>query len=275
MRSLFIAIGLAGLLTAGPVHGDVSESNVWSETYPVSSATPRLSISNIWGSVKVRAGDDGEIRVTVDERRSAPDQGLFDRSKELLKLDTLADAAGVSMVVGNPDDWNQRNHCRNCRVDYQFEVVVPRNAIVEVSTVMDGMIDVAGVAGGVSASNVNGPIAVDGISNCSAVDNVNGRISLSFAAPPGMDCSIETINGDVTLTMPAGSGLDVALDIFNGDVVTEFATDAFALPAEVHYEQKDGENRYRIQQSAGLRLEGGGPTFSISSMNGDVKILKN
>jgi hypothetical protein len=47
------------------------------------------------------------------------------------------------------------------------------------------------------------------------------------------------------------------------------------VPAEVQYEEKNGAHRYRIQQSAGLRLEGGGPTFTISSMNGDVRIRKN
>ena len=75
--------------------------------------------------------------------------------------------------------------------------------------------------------------------------------------------------------MPPGSGLDVALDIFNGKIVTEFATDAYPVPAQIEYEQSEGKRRYIIQQSAGLRLEGGGPTFSISSMNGDVRIQKN
>lgn len=266
-------LALAGVQAA---NAEVSESKVWTEVYPVNTSVPRLSIDNIWGNVRVRPGADGEIRVSVDERRSAPDQAMFDRSKELLKLDTYADSNGVSILVGNREErFRSWSHCDDCRVDYQFEVVVPKATMVDVSTVMDGTIDISGVDGNVSARNVNGPVSVAELQNCDEVESVNGRVELSFASAPGRNCSIETINGDVTLRMPAGSGLDVSLDIFNGNIVSEFQTDTFSLPAEVHYEQSEGIQRYRIQQSAGLRLEGGGPTFSISSMNGDVTIQQN
>ena len=152
---------------------------------------------------------------------------------------------------------------------------MPKGTLLDVGTVLDGEIDVDGIYGPVSASNVNGPIYVAGMRDCEQLESVNGKINLGFAAAPGQNCSIETINGDVTLNMPAGSGLDVALDIFNGRVITEFATDTYAVPAQVEYLQSEGTHRYRIQQSAGLRLEGGGPTFSISSLNGDVRIQKN
>ena len=74
--------------------------------------------------------------------------------------------------------------------------------------------------------------------------------------------------------LPDGTGLDVALDQFNGRMVSEFPVDPFALPATVEHTTDNGGHRYRIQQSAGLRLEGGGPLFSISSLNGDVRIQK-
>jgi hypothetical protein len=270
-------LGLLCLVIVPAVaEAEISDSQVWSKTFTVTGASPRLSISNIWGNVRVRPGPDGEITVTADEHRSAADQAMFDRSLVLLKLDTYADAEGVSMIVGQRDNrWDNWNHCQDCRVDYQFDVLVPKGTLVDVSTVMDGKVDVSGIQGAVSASNVNGPVEVAGMHDCAKVESVNGKVNLGFAAAPGRNCNIETINGDVTLTMPAGSGLDVSLDIFNGKVFTEFATDTFAVPAEVQYEETDGRHKYRIQQFAGLRLEGGGPVFSISSMNGDVRIQKN
>jgi hypothetical protein len=75
--------------------------------------------------------------------------------------------------------------------------------------------------------------------------------------------------------MPVGTGLDVALDLFNGRMVSDFQVDAYALPAVVEHTRDDGQHRYRIQQSAGIRLEGGGPTFSISSLNGDIRIQES
>ena len=89
------------------------------------------------------------------------------------------------------------------------------------------------------------------------------------------DCDVETINGDITLAFPNGSGLDVALDQFNGRMVSEFEVNPFSIPAIVEHTNNEDGHRYRIQQSAGLRLDGGGPRFSISSLNGDVRIRKN
>jgi hypothetical protein len=276
MKTNVATISLLACLAPALATADVSESQVWTRSYAVSTATPRLAIDNVWGNVRVRPGPDGEITITADETRSAPDQAMFDRSKVLLKLDTYADANGVSITVGDRENrWRNWDHCDDCRVDYQFDVVVPKGALVDVGTVMDGKIDVAGISGKVSASNVNGPISVSELRNCDEVESVNGKVNLSFASAPAQNCNIETINGDVTLAMPSGSGLDVAIDIFNGKIVSEFATDTYVVPAEVQYEESDGAHRYRIQQSAGLRLEGGGPTFTISSMNGDVRIRKN
>ena len=96
--------------SAAIVAAPVSESRVWTETYPVDTVTPHLAISNIWGNVRVRPGSSGEIRVTVDERRSAPDWERFERSLETLKLDVEADTNGVSILVGTRSkNWGHRN----------------------------------------------------------------------------------------------------------------------------------------------------------------------
>ena len=160
-------------------------------------------------------------------------------------------------------------------MDYQFEVTVPPGTQLDVSTVNDGRIDVSGISGMVSASNVNGPISVSEIGNCNDLDSVNGAVDVSFSTAPGQDCSIGTINGDIAISMPDGSGLDVALDLFNGRMTTEFEVDSYALPAQVEQSNDNGRLRYKIQQSAGLRIENGGPTFSISSLNGDIRFQKN
>ena len=126
----------------------------------------------------------------------------------------------------------------------------------------------------ISASNVNGPINVSEVRDCEMLESVNGKVDVSFTLAPGQDCNIETVNGDITLAIPSGSGLDVALDLFNGRMVSEFSVDPLAMPATVEHISDGDGHRYKIQQSAGLRLEGGGPKFSISSLNGDIRIQK-
>ena len=111
----------------------VEEQRSWKDTYTVNTATPHLRISNIWGGVNVRTGKAGQISVSAVELRSAPDQERFDRSFESIRLDVRSDANGVSLLVGNPDErWQRMNECRGCRLDIQFEVLVPPDAIIDV-----------------------------------------------------------------------------------------------------------------------------------------------
>lgn len=267
IAALFMSVGPA---FAAPV----TEEQSWTETYDVTASAPRLEVSNIWGSVQVRVGSPGRITANVTELRTAPDRVRFERSQESLKLNIEADASGVSFVVGerSRQHWND---CRNCRVDYQFDIEVPPDAVVDVGTVMDGKVDIQGVAGTITASNVNGPISVADVQNCKTVNSVNGPIIMGYSGAPLQDCRIETVNGDVTLIVPADTGLDVRLDLFNGDVASELPVSPLELPATVEQIVEDNRTRYRIQQMAGMRVGAGGPIYSIASINGDLRIRKH
>ena len=268
--------GALVLLASGTANATVSDQKTWSDTYPVSAAVPKLLIDNIWGNVRVRSGSTREIVVTVSEKRSAPTQELFDLSKETIYLDVQADAAGVSLIVAKPErQMGRRDRCRGCRVEYQFEVTVPAGTDVDVSTVTDGGIEVAGTGGPVNASNVNGPVAARDLQDCAQIESVNGAVEVSFARSPSRDCSIKTINGDITLTVPGSAGLDAALSMMQGKVVSEFDLEPLALPAKVEQRNEDGRFIYHIAQAAGIRLGKGGPTFSIESLNGDLRIRKS
>jgi len=271
----FLILAIPALFAFAPASA-VTDQNTWSQTYPVSAATPKLRIDNIWGNVRVRAGAAREIAVTVNEKRSAPTQELFDLSKETIYLDVQADDTGLSMIVAQPDRLPGRHfdRCRNCRVEYQFEVTVPAGTQVDVSTVTDGGIDVAGTNGPVNASNVNGPVAAKDLQECAQIESVNGAVDVSFARAPSRDCSIKTINGDITLTVPGGAGLDAALSVMQGRVDSEFDLEPLALPVKVEQRNEDGHFVYHVQQAAGIRLGKGGPTFSIESLNGDLRIRK-
>jgi ribosomal protein S28E/S33 len=277
MKTTITAL-IALALSAGTSHaaGSIEEQKNWKDTYTVNTATPHLRISNIWGGVKVRTGESGQITVSAVELRSAPDQERFEQSFESIRLDVKTDAYGVSLLVGDPDErWHRMEQCRGCRLDIQFEVLVPPGATIDVGTVMDGRVDIEGVTGSVSASNVNGPVRVDDIRECTSIESVNGKVDVSFATSPVNDCTIETINGDITLSVPEGTGLDIRLDLFNGDLSSQLSAGPLDLPATIERTMENGHDQYRIQKFSGLRIGAGGPTYSISSINGDVRIEKH
>jgi len=69
--------------------------------------------------------------------------------------------------------------------------------------------------------------------------------------------------------------MDIALDLFNGDVSSQLTVGPLELPATIEHTMENGHEQYRIQQLSGLRIGAGGPTYSISSINGDVRIQKH
>lgn len=276
MKNFILPIVVLAIFAGAAFAEPITEERSWTDTYPTTALSPRLEVSNIWGSVQVRVGPPGRITASVAESRAAPDQVRFERSKESLKLDVEADASGVSFLVGEHSRHRQHwNDCQGCRVDYQFEFEVPAGTIVDVGTVMDGKVDIRGVSGVIRASNVNGPVSIADVHDCEAVNSVNGRITMSYSGVPRKDCRIETVNGDVTLVMPTDTGLDVELDMFNGKVSSELPVSPFEPPATVEQIVEDSYTRYRIQQTAGMRVGAGGPTYSIASMNGDLRIRKH
>lgn len=269
-------VGFAVLVAPVDAATTVTEQIVWQETYAVDTAAPRLVINNIWGGVQVRTGAVGQISISAVELRSAPDQDRFDRSRETLLVNIDADAYGVSFRVGDPNKQRRRiDNCQGCRLDVQFEAVVPPGTIVDVGTVMDGRVDVRDVTGMVTASNVNGPVDVDGIQECESIGSVNGKVNIGFSRSPVQNCNIETVNGDITLDVPDGTGMDVTLDLFNGEVVSELMAGPLDLAATVEQTTENGHRQYRIQKLTGLRIGSGGPIYSISSINGDVRIQKH
>lgn len=273
-----ISILIITLLFVGAVAAaeePVTREQSWTETYAVGTSTPYLEISNIWGGVRVQTGESDKIIVSISESRSAPDQALFDLSLERLTVDINADSGGVSMIVGDRDRWHRSDPCPGCRVDYQFDIRVPPDAIIDVGTVMDGRVDVSGVTGIVSASNVNGSVSVEGIENCAAISSVNGRIRIQFDIAPQRDCKIETVNGDITLNVPDNTSLDITADLFNGEIKSDFPVDPLSYPATVEHLEEDGRSIYRIHKLSGVRIGAGGPTYSVASINGDVRIRRN
>ncbi|MFK7958773.1 MAG: DUF4097 domain-containing protein [Lysobacterales bacterium] len=252
----------------------VEQSDQWEQAFPVSTETPTLKIENIWGDVHVRTGAVDQIRVSVSEHRRAPTQALFDRSLEVLPLTLEADAQGVSLVVGERNHFRRENPCRGCQLDVQFDVTIPPGSRIEVSTVNDGDVVVEGVIGLVSARNVNGPVKVTGAQHCGRLKSINGAVRVTLDQPPSKDCELETINGDITLNIPAGSDIDLALDLFNGKLRSEFEVESMALTPQVEKSRKGKRLRYKISQADGLRIGNGGPSFSVKSLNGNIKINK-
>ena len=271
-----LALLLAALSPGGVDDRVMSEPRRWEQRYPMATATPQLTVRNVWGPVTVDVHDQPTILVRALERRAARDQQTLERSSELLFLRTEQSPDTLELAVdGVNRQWYRDDPCPGCELRLELHITVPRGATLDVATVMNGAVEVADVTGQVSARNVNGAVRVDGIQACGQVESVNGEVQVTFAHPPQHQyCRIETINGDMQLALPGTGDADIEFRLGHGTISSELEIQPLALPARVEREADGSAARYRVVQPAAVRLGQGGARFHFSSMNGDVRIVR-
>lgn len=266
---------VAALASATADAAPVIEEKDWTESFDV-SGTATLSIDIIWGDITIRRGAGDKVALSIHTVREAADAENFQHSLTLIPFRLQQTDNGVYLSVGRPDaGWNGRRHCHECKLRVDVIATVPANSRLDVHTVNEGSVRIAGVSGQVSASNVNGPVSADDLTQCGHIETINGDVDVVFGQSPGSDCLIETMNGDIELALPAGAGADFAVALTNGRIRSRDDLAAHALPATVSQTTRRGRQYYKIEQLAGLRLGSGGNTITLKSFNGDVSVARS
>ena len=158
------------------------------------------------------------------------------------------------------------------RVQARVEVRVPANVTLRLCTV-NGPASVTGVAGGVHVSAVNGPITASEIGGDVRLKTVNGNIDADVRARPGRPWDLATVNGNVLLRMPTDAAADLRLKTMHGGIYTDFETTE--LPATAPTVEQRGNLRVlRSNRSVGVRIGAGGPTVTIETVNGNVRVQR-
>jgi DUF4097 and DUF4098 domain-containing protein YvlB len=165
-------------------------------------------------------------------------------------------------------------------VSWEWDVVVPPGIDLEASTVNGGALDIAGVAGRVEASNVNGPLRLAGLAGEVTAATVNGDLTAEFERAPTDASSFKTVNGDVELALPSGSTAELGVQTLHGDVYTDF--EVTAVPVRpVAERDSGGARRYRFERNRVLRIggpqagesgSGNGVRLDCETVNGDIVV---
>jgi DUF4097 and DUF4098 domain-containing protein YvlB len=239
-----------------------------SNSYQV-SGSPRVRVETFDGAVTVRAWDKNEVSYTAIKR-------AFDE-KEMKGVTVQANGSGPEVTLRAQFDksFAHSYHEHDGRVtsyssnaDVEFEVYVPRNATLFVSSgdgrlrlegvngelelhTGDGTIDVTGSRGRLRAETGDGRIRVEGFEGDADARTGDGRISLdgNFRS-----LSARTGDGTISLSMPEGSNATIET---NAESVSN---DGVAVA-----ETPDTENRVRR-----WRIGGGGQTFTLRTGDGSI-----
>ena len=266
------------------------------ETFVVGEAA-HLWVSNVRGSVTVRGGERGDVRVTAVKRlegRGDPEHTQVQMYQEgdrvVVKTRYSPDGAdGDEGPILNK--WLDRlRGARVCAVDYTISI--PARCRVEIHQVegavqvtgVDGRVKVNAVQGAVRLGEINGRTQVSAVSAAVEGSGWRGRAKIDTVSGPVQVASAQlarfkatTVSGDLALETTVDDAGHYDFNSVSGDVT-------FYLPAGRGVESRgssiSGRLRCDLPHEFTRRgrgkwratINGGGPPVKFNSVSGDLLV---
>ncbi|WP_257456409.1 DUF4097 domain-containing protein [Archangium lipolyticum] len=167
--------------------------------------SPKVSISNVSGSVRVEAADGKTVSVEVKQEGDEAERARFP-----VEVEQDGDEVSVRLCCG--DACGTLRGCKD-PVATHFVVKVPRDSSLEVSSV-EAPVKVSGVAGEQEVSVVSGDVSIEGSRGELEVAAVSGNVKLTPEVLA--DTEVSTVSGDVKLKLPRGAGANVEYSSVGG-----------------------------------------------------------
>jgi len=235
-------------------------------------------VDNIFGSIRVQGYNGNEVLLVAHKTIKARNQDKLQKALEEVKLDLTEKGNTVDVFVDGPfrchdrrghSEWKDPGY----EVQYDFELRVPFQTNLDISTVNGGDIEVGRVEGEFEVSNVNGKIRMSDVAGSGEVQTVNGAVQVIFTRSPQGNCEFKTVNGEVDLSFPGDLSADFRMKTFNGEIYSDFPV-TYLPAASAVKEQQKGRFVYKSDRFFGVRTGKGGPEIKLDTLNGDIYIRK-
>jgi hypothetical protein len=232
-----------------------SKREEFHKVYPL-SAQGHVEIANVNGPVHIAAWDRPEVK--VDAVKSAWSQKRLDEAK--IEVEASPDRISIrTEYPGHDHTFNyggDGEHNNPARVEYT--VTVPRQANLDEINLVNGRLDIQGVAGDVHASCVNGRLEARNLQGRSELSTVNGSLDASVDQLPSSGLKLASVNGSLHVTLPSEANAEVKASTVSGSITNEFG-----LSVTKH--------QY-VGHSLHGQLGSGGALVKLSNVNGTIEI---
>jgi DUF4097 and DUF4098 domain-containing protein YvlB len=191
-------------------------SEEFHQTYPI-TADGRIELDNINGPVHISGWDRNEVK--VDAVKYADTKERLEEAK--IEIESGQDY--VSIRTRYPDhnnNWDWGSHNNPASVEYTL--TVPRTARLDEIKLINGALDITGVAGEVRASCINGRLEARDLAGRAKLSTINGRMDAHFAQLSGQDIELNSVNGSLELTIPSDSNAEVEASTVSGGISNDF-----------------------------------------------------
>ncbi len=228
----------------------------------------RLSIGIVRGSISVSGYDGEEVLVSYggdseeDNEQEVTENGLRRISNNSVGFEASEDDNEVEISGSSP------------MRTISFDISVPQNFSLELSTVNGGNIVVENVEGEMEISNVNGEVILRNVGGSALVNTVNGDIEATFQkVNPDKPMAFSNLNGDISVTLPANTRMSAKMKSEWGEVFTDFEMDIRRTnDKKVNAKSKNGTYKVSVNNWIYGDINGGGPEYLFKSMRGDIYI---
>lgn len=229
----------------------------------------KLKIGVVRGSISVNGYDGKEVII----RYGSEDEE--DRDREVTKN-------GLRRISNNTIGFEAREDNNEVEIggvspmrDISFEISVPRNFSLELSTVNGGDIIVENVNGEMEIQNVNGEITLNNVSGSAVANTVNGDIKATFnTIAPNKPMAFSNLNGDIDVTLPANAKVTAKMKSEWGEMYTDFDMDITQDQGKVNASSDSGTYKVSVNNWIYGNINGGGPEYLFKSMRGDIYVRK-
>jgi len=229
------------------------------KTFPL-NANGRVSVSNVNGSVTVIASERNEVKLVAIKHADTKEH-LADVD---IKIDARPDYFSVETDYGQDRGWktdSDRHWRNNNNVTVDYELTVPRGAMLNEIETVNGSVTVNDFSNLVKVSAVNGTVRAGNLRGMADLSTVNGEVFADFdKLAAGSKIALETVNGRVTLTIPSDSSADVKAESLNGSITNDFGLE-------------NRKGKY-VGNSLHGRLGSGEVPIKLESVNGQLAVKR-
>jgi hypothetical protein len=219
------------------------------QTYPL-AANGRIELENITGAVHVSVWDQNQVKVDAI-KRAGDDQRLKD---EEIRIDVHPDSISIETRYHEQgDDW----HTNHNPGSVEYTLTVPRNARLDEIKLINGALDVTGVAGEVRASCINGKLVARGLGGRAKLQTINGPLNAEFDRLASQ-LDLSSVNGPVRLTLPSDAKARIEASTVHGGIDNDFGLHT--------------NNHHFVGHDLRGELGGGGTEIRLRNVNGSIDV---
>jgi DUF4097 and DUF4098 domain-containing protein YvlB len=167
-----------------------------------------LTLSNINGDVTI-TGYDGNT-IEVDAVKYANSQERLDQIE--IKSSMKNEHVVIEVDFEDHDDWDHDGHA-----SVEFKIRVPSGTRIDEVELVNGDLDLDGIAGEVDASSVNGDVTARTLSGAVQLSAVNGDVELAVTGAVDT-IRLHSVNGTVELVVPRNASARVSASTVHGSI---------------------------------------------------------